>query len=130
VRNSGAVAVVEGVGDHACEYMTAGTVVVLGEVGLNFGAGMTGGEAFVLDGAETLGVALNTDLVAARAPDDDELDAVRRLVEQHVRHTGSGRGAALLEAWAAAGTRIVRVAPRDDVAAAGAQEAAASGSAS
>src|SRR5216117_2767427 len=68
VRNSGAVAVVEGVGDHGCEYMTEGTVVILGEVGLNFGAGMTGGEAFVLDPLGRLEERLNADLVVAQEP--------------------------------------------------------------
>ena len=88
VRNSGAVAVVEGVGDHACEYMTAGTVVVLGEVGLNFGAGMTGGEAYVLDRADELASRLNDELVAACAPDAAALVELRLLLERHVRHTG------------------------------------------
>ena len=87
VRNSGAVAVVEGIGDHGCEYMTNGTVVVLGEVGRNFGAGMSGGDAFVYDPAGTLPVRLNDDLVGmARVHADAEL---RYLVERHVRYTGS-----------------------------------------
>src|SRR6185295_19295842 len=73
VRNSGAVAVVEGVGDHACEYMTAGTVVVLGEVGLNLGAGMTGGEAYVHDPEGTLARGLNREFVLAQAPDQQQL---------------------------------------------------------
>jgi glutamate synthase (ferredoxin) len=97
VRNSGAVAVVEGIGDHGCEYMTNGTVVVLGEVGRNFGAGMSGGEAYVYDAAGTLPLRLNDDLVGlARVHADGEL---RNLVERHVRYTGSEVGAALLETW-------------------------------
>jgi glutamate synthase domain-containing protein 2/glutamate synthase domain-containing protein 1/glutamate synthase domain-containing protein 3 len=97
VRNSGAVAVVEGIGDHGCEYMTNGTVVVLGEVGRNFGAGMSGGDAYVYDPAGTLPIRLNDDLVGlARVHADTEL---RYLVERHVRYTGSEHGAALLEVW-------------------------------
>src|SRR5581483_9115777 len=97
VRNSGAVAVVEGIGDHGCEYMTSGTVVVLGEVGRNFGAGMSGGRAYVYDPAGVLPLRLNDDLVGLeRVSADAEL---RRLVERHVRYTGSGLGAALLASW-------------------------------
>src|ERR671923_2620691 len=65
VRNSGATAVVEGIGDHGCEYMTNGAVVVLGEIGRNFGAGMTGGRAYLVDAAGVLDARLNTDLVEA-----------------------------------------------------------------
>jgi glutamate synthase (NADPH/NADH) large chain len=72
VRNSGALAVVEGTGDHACEYMTGGTVVVLGETGINFGAGMTGGVAFVYDREKRFFDRLNQDLVSARRIDIDE----------------------------------------------------------
>jgi glutamate synthase (ferredoxin) len=111
VRNSGAVAVVEGVGDHACEYMTAGTVVVLGPTGLNLGAGMTGGEAYVLTDEGTLSYRLNPESVQERAPDADELANLRSLVERHLRHTGSPRAAFLLERWDDAARRFVRVAP-------------------
>jgi glutamate synthase (ferredoxin) len=112
VRNSGATAVVEGVGDHGCEYMTAGTVVVLGPVGLNFGAGMTGGEAYVLDLEGSLAVGLNEELVVAEAPDRDQLEEVRRLVERHLRYTGSARASAILDAWEGLSRAIVRVTPR------------------
>ena len=114
VRNSGAVAVVEGVGDHGCEYMTAGTVVVLGPVGLNFGAGMTGGEAYVYDRDGTLGTCLNDDLVRADAPDAEELAELRALLERHVRHTGSPRAFVVLDEWAAEARRFVRIAPRSE----------------
>jgi glutamate synthase domain-containing protein 2/glutamate synthase domain-containing protein 1/glutamate synthase domain-containing protein 3 len=124
VRNSGAVAVVEGVGDHACEYMTAGTVVILGEVGLNFGAGMTGGEAYVLDPAGALGVGLNEQLVLAHTPEADQMADVRQLVEQHLRHTGSARAAALLDRWDEMAAGFMRVAPK--VEAAGTRETAVS----
>ncbi|HSF61733.1 MAG TPA: glutamate synthase large subunit [Gaiellaceae bacterium] len=117
VRNSGAVAVVEGVGDHACEYMTAGTVVVLGEVGLNFGAGMTGGEAYVFDPAGTLDVGLNEKLVLAHIPDSNHLLEVRELVERHLRYTGSERAAALLEGWEESTSGVLRIAPKAEVSA-------------
>jgi glutamate synthase domain-containing protein 3 len=116
VRNSGAVAVVEGVGDHGCEYMTAGTVVVLGEVGLNFGAGMSGGDAYVLDARGQLSERLNHDLVVAQVPSVAVLDEIRALVERHVRYTGSARGIRLLSAWDIEASRFVHVAPRLEVA--------------
>src|SRR5438552_6589261 len=94
VRNSGAVAVVEGAGDHACEYMTGGTVVVLGECGRNVGAGMSGGELFVLGD-----VRLNGELVVAAPLTSAEAVEVHELLERHVRFTGSDRAAALLERW-------------------------------
>jgi glutamate synthase domain-containing protein 3 len=107
VRNSGATAVVEGAGDHACEYMTAGTVVVLGEVGDNVAAGMSGGELYVLDDHAILPLRLNGELVAAErgAPP-------RGLIEEHVRRTGSARGADILRAWDAAAGRFWRVTPQ------------------
>jgi glutamate synthase domain-containing protein 3 len=115
VRNSGAVAVVEGIGDHGCEYMTGGAVVVLGEAGLNFGAAMSGGVAWVLDPAGELPLRLNAELVAAERGADQEL---RELLERHVRHTGSPRAAELLSRWHEAPTVFWRVAPRADVVAA------------
>ncbi len=129
VRNSGAAAVVEGVGDHACEYMTAGTIVILGEVGLNLGAGMTGGEAYVYNGAEALAVALNDDLVSAHTPDHRQLEEVRALVERHHRYTGSTRAATLLECWDEEAARFVRVASRTELEAAGSRDEAAFGTA-
>ncbi|HSH76250.1 MAG TPA: glutamate synthase large subunit, partial [Longimicrobiales bacterium] len=84
VRNSGAVAVVEGVGDHGCEYMTAGVVVVLGRAGRNFGAGMSGGLAFVLDQDGTFPKRLNRDLVRSdRVSDPEEIEALKGLIERH-----------------------------------------------
>ncbi len=97
VRNSGATAVVEGVGDHGCEYMTGGCVLVLGRTGWNFGAGMTGGAAFVLDEDGGLHARVNRDSVVSRGLEPDELEQVRRLVEEHARRTGSARAAWLLE---------------------------------
>jgi glutamate synthase (NADPH) large chain len=93
--------------------MTAGTVVVLGEVGLNFGAGMTGGDAFLLDPAGRLSERLNHDLVVVRLPDVEQLEEVRVLLERHARYTGSERAHALLEAWDSESQRFVHVLPRD-----------------
>jgi glutamate synthase (ferredoxin) len=109
VRNSGAVAVVEGVGDHACEYMTAGTVVILGPAGLNLGAGMTGGEVYVHDPSASLGV--NDDFVRVQPADAYALDEVHTLLERHVRYTGSPLAARLLERWTEECASFVRVAP-------------------
>ncbi len=94
VRNSGAVAVLEGAGDHFCEYMTGGIAVALGPVGWNVGAGMTGGVAYVREWRQ-----LNVDSVVARhVPAEDE-EGLRRLVEEHLRRTGSPRAALLLADW-------------------------------
>jgi glutamate synthase (ferredoxin) len=109
VRNSGATAVVEGAGDHACEYMTGGSVVVLGEIGLNVGAGMTGGELYVHDVHGRLPLRLNTQLVVAERGAGDEL---RTLLEQHLRQTGSRIAANLLERWPAAADEFWLVTPR------------------
>jgi len=114
VRNSGAVSVVEGVGDHACEYMTGGVVVVLGEVGLNVAAGMSGGELYVFDPEARLALRLNTQLVVAERAAGPEL---RELLEVHLRHTGSPRAAAVLERWDETAGGFWRVVPRTDVAA-------------
>jgi glutamate synthase (ferredoxin) len=115
VRNSGATAVVEGVGDHACEYMTAGTVVILGEVGLNLGAGMTGGQAYVYGAAEDLAISLNDDLVLAHEPDAEQLEEVRGLLERHLRYTSSARAAAILERWDEESLRFTRIAARTEI---------------
>jgi glutamate synthase domain-containing protein 3 len=109
VRNSGATAVVEGAGDHACEYMTGGTVVMLGEVGLNVAAGMSGGELYVLDEHGRLPLRLNAGLVAATRAGGEGL---RALLERHLGHTGSTRAAAVLERWDEAEPLFWRVVPR------------------
>jgi glutamate synthase domain-containing protein 3 len=111
VRNSGAAAVVEGVGDHGCEYMTRGTVIVLGDVGHNFGAGMTGGVAYLLPESATWRQRLNTDYVRAEplSPADEHL--VLRLLREHVFHCGSIPAQALVEAWRTRRTELVRIVP-------------------
>ncbi|MBV8295828.1 MAG: glutamate synthase subunit alpha, partial [Acidimicrobiia bacterium] len=115
VRNSGATAVVEGVGDHCCEYMTGGTVVVLGDVGYNLGAGMTGGQTFVYDPDANLTARLNTALVEAARPDADLLEEVRWLVERHHELTQSPRAAELLRDWASTVHHMWLVAPIDQI---------------
>jgi glutamate synthase domain-containing protein 2/glutamate synthase domain-containing protein 1/glutamate synthase domain-containing protein 3 len=116
VRNSGAVAVVEGVGDHACEYMTGGTVVVLGAVGSNLGAGMTGGQAFVWDRhLDRLLSRLNGDLVEVVRPGPEDLVELRWLVERHADLTRSSRVAMLLKDWDRAADAIWHVVPKDRV---------------
>jgi glutamate synthase domain-containing protein 3 len=130
VRNSGAAAVVEGVGDHGCEYMTGGTIVVLGDTGRNFAAGMSGGIAYVLD--------LKGDFVQRCNPSMVELEPVapeaeqrsrggrelwhlgqtdeanlRRLIEAHAKHTGSRRAQEMLEKWADNRARFVKVFPKE-----------------
>jgi len=116
VRNSGAVAVVEGTGEHPCEYMTAGTVVVLGEPGPNLGAGMTGGEVFVYDPGGLLERRLNHELVGSHRLRPEDLIVLHELIERHLRYTGSARAADLLDAWTTASEGFARVVPRAEVA--------------
>jgi glutamate synthase domain-containing protein 3 len=99
VRNSGGTAVVEGVGDHGCEYMTAGVVVVLGETGRNFAAGMTGGAAYVFDERGTFKNKCNQELVELTRLGEHDSQLVRELVEGHHALTGSPRAAELLSNW-------------------------------
>jgi glutamate synthase domain-containing protein 2/glutamate synthase domain-containing protein 1/glutamate synthase domain-containing protein 3 len=115
VRNSGASAVVEGVGDHACEYMTGGTVVVLGPVGYNLGAGMTGGRAFVWDPTSQLTTRLNTALVEAARPDAESLQELRWLLERHYELSGSVLAARLLDDWLSTVAHSWLVAPVDHI---------------
>jgi glutamate synthase domain-containing protein 3 len=113
VRNSGATAVVEGVGDHGCEYMTGGMVLVLGETGRNFGAGMTNGVAYVLDETGEFPSRLNDELVSAtRLMDADELSTVYELVREHFERTASRRAEAILDVWDVYRGQFWRVAPR------------------
>ncbi|QLG26113.1 glutamate synthase large subunit [Halorarum halophilum] len=112
VRNSGAKAVVEGLGDHGCEYMTGGVVAVLGDTGRNFGAGMSGGVAYVYDPDDEFGAKVNRGMVSL-SEDLTEADEamLRRLVENHLAHTGSERAADLLENWSESVGEFVRVLP-------------------
>jgi glutamate synthase (NADPH/NADH) large chain len=110
VRNSGASLVVEGVGDHGCEYMTGGEVVVLGTVGRNFAAGMSGGVAYVLDLDRRR---VNGELVDAGPLDDKTADHVRRMVVRHAEETDSPVAHALALEWASVRHRFTEVMPRD-----------------
>jgi glutamate synthase (ferredoxin) len=112
VRNSGATAVVEGCGDHGCEYMTGGVAVVLGSTGRNFGAGMSGGVAYVHDPDERLQARVNTGMVRVEALEHDvDRALLRALVERHAEVTGSSRALGLLDDWAMAIASFRRVAP-------------------
>lgn len=114
VRNSGVRVVVEGTGDHGCEYMTGGRVVVLGKVGRNFGAGMSGGVAYVYDPTGILAVSGNTEMVAYNPLSDaDEKAEVKAMIEKHVLHTGSTRGSMVLGDWDKHSADFVRVMPND-----------------
>ena len=116
VRNSGATAVVEGVGDHGCEYMTGGRVLVLGRTGRNFAAGMSGGIAWVLDIDGTFGSRVNAEMVSLEPFADagpEEIGEVRALLARHADLTGSERAAALLDDWERAAPAFVRVIPSD-----------------
>ena len=128
VRLSGATTVVEGTGDHGCEYMTGGTVVVLGHTGRNFAAGMSGGVAYVFDEDGRFGERCNTSMVALeKVPPRDaqpgvpvgwhreiaDEDLLRKLIEEHLRWTGSQRAREILDHWADSRARFVKVMPRE-----------------
>ncbi len=111
VRNSGAHAVVEGVGDHGCEYMTGGRVIVLGETGRNFAAGMSGGVAYVLDESGQFNTRCNMQMVAFETLGDDDRQFLRTMVENHVRWTGSKKGQRILDGWDNEVKRFVKIMP-------------------
>ncbi|NOP97625.1 MULTISPECIES: glutamate synthase large subunit [Mycolicibacterium] len=113
VRNSGAHAVVEGVGDHGCEYMTGGKVVILGPTGRNFAAGMSGGVAYVYDPAGALGENLNTEMVELEALDASDSAWLREFVAAHVDATDSAVGQRILSDWDDNLKHFVKVMPRD-----------------
>ncbi|MEY4313901.1 MAG: hypothetical protein RIS93_481 [Actinomycetota bacterium] len=110
VRNSGAVAIVEGLGDHGCEYMTGGTVIVLGNIGRNFAAGMSGGRAFVLDLDHRL---VNTEMVDILALPNDQEEVVKATISKFAAETGSKIAGEIINEWSVAKTRISLVMPRD-----------------
>jgi glutamate synthase (NADPH/NADH) large chain len=114
VRNSGLNAVVEAVGDHGCEYMTGGRVVVLGSTGRNFAAGMSGGIAYVLDEAGNFGSHCNQGMVTLSSLEEPaEIEAVHNLIWRHALHTGSRRAWAILAKWTDYLPLFVRVLPKD-----------------
>src|SRR5436189_124648 len=115
VRNSGARAVVEGVGDHGCEYMTGGAVVVLGTTGRNFAAGMSVGFAYVLDVDGEFARRCNPSMVDLEplVPESEDEARVKRLVENHARYTNSKRASQILEKWSEYRARFVKVFPKE-----------------
>ena len=126
--NSGAFAVVEGVGDHGCEYMTGGRVVVLGPTGRNFAAGMSGGIAYVYDKGRRFCDRCNLELVELEELTQDDEAEVKSLISEHVARTGSLVGRNLLASWErGARERFVKVMPRDYKRVLAEQAAAAAG---
>ncbi len=113
VRNSGVTTVVEAVGDHACEYMTGGKVVVLGPTGRNFAAGMSGGVAYVLDESGDFATRCNTQMVALEALDGEEIDDLRELIQRHADYTHSQKAALVLANWSEMLPKFVKVMPKD-----------------
>jgi glutamate synthase (ferredoxin) len=114
VRNSGVRTVVEGVGDHACEYMTGGKVVILGKTGRNFAAGMSGGIAYILDRSGTFAQHCNRDMVDLESlSDPEEIREVHDMIQNHAKYTGSNVAKTVLENWEASIPQFVRVMPRD-----------------
>lgn len=113
VRNSGATLVVEGVGNHGCEYMTGGLVLILGEVGQNFAAGMSGGVAYVFNEYKTLDARTNHDMVELLSPTEAELEQIRALVQEHVAYTQSPRGIKMLYRFDDLKSHFVKVIPHE-----------------
>ena len=113
VRNSGATAVVEGVGDHACEYMTGGIVVILGETGKNFGAGMSGGVAYVYDKNKTFAKKFNNDLSDIETPDEEDLYNLHDLIDEYLKNTNSLNAENILDNWSTEKHNFVKVMPRE-----------------
>ena len=113
VRNSGANVVVEGVGDHGCEYMTGGQVIVLGETGRNFAAGMSGGIAYVFDPTGVFPAKCNMEMVGLETPDADDVEILQSTIEKHERLTNSSLAASILADWSIAQAQFVKVFPTD-----------------
>ena len=114
VRNSGVHAVVEGVSDHGCEYMTGGRVVILGRTGKNFAAGMSGGIAYVLDEDNAFYLNLNREMVSAKAvTEPEDIEELRCLIEEHTDRTGSIKGRTILDRFDAYLPKFKKVLPHD-----------------
>jgi glutamate synthase (NADPH/NADH) large chain len=113
VRNSGASAVVEGCGAHGCEYMTGGVAVILGDVGVNFAAGMTGGQAFVYDASGEFATRLNPDNVVVEPMGAHEDMVLKALLHAHLDATGSPKAKDVLESWASSRDLFHVVTPKD-----------------
>ncbi|MFT6747200.1 MAG: glutamate synthase (NADPH/NADH) large chain, partial [Glaciecola sp.] len=113
VRNSGVTAVVEGIGDHGCEYMTGGRVVILGEVGRNFGAGMSGGYAYIWDKNNSFIDNFNPELSEIEALSDEDQDELQGLIQEHFDNTGSGVAERILNRWKKELKNFKKIMPRD-----------------
>ena len=114
MRNSGARAVVEGIGDHGCEYMTGGRTVVLGPVGRNFAAGMSGGVAYIWDQHKKLGRLCNKEMVDLETVSaDEDIAELKSMIEKHLQYTQSNVAQRLLHDWNNALHQFVKVMPRD-----------------
>ena len=113
MRNSGATAVVEGVGDHGCEYMTGGRVVVLGPTGRNFGAGMSGGIAYVHDPDGTFPALVNREMVDLDPLEDEDREFLRDVIRRHHEETGSAVAQRILERWRREVEHFAKVMPKD-----------------
>jgi len=114
VRNSGATAVVEGIGDHGCEYMTGGTVVILGKTGCNFAAGMSGGTAYVLDEMQLFDTLCNLDMVELESVwQSSDKDVLHDLIQRHLKWTASKRAQYILDTWSDMVGKFVKVIPID-----------------
>ena len=127
MRNSGADTVVEGVGEHGCEYMTGGHAVILGRTGRNFGAGMSGGIAYVLDEDGTFPGRVNMETIDLDPLEPDDLERVQRLVRRHFQYTRSQKADDVLRKWDAYAPKFVKVFPKDYKRALGERIAAESG---
>ena len=113
VRNSGAYAIVEGVGDHGCEYMTGGLAIILGSIGFNFAAGMTGGLAFVYDETGRADVRINRQMINVEPLGTDDAIGLQTWLQRHVQLTGSVRAQSILNDWANASQRFLKIIPKD-----------------
>ena len=113
VRNSGGTAVVEGIGDHGCEYMTNGTVVVIGKTGKNFGAGMSGGVAYLLDENGMFDLLHNPEMIHRAPMEDADVKRVQELIYRHLELTESGRAKDILDNWERYAPLFVKAEPKD-----------------
>jgi len=113
VRNSGAMTVVEGIGDHGCEYMTGGTVVVLGKTGRNFAAGMSGGLAYVLDRDNDFEIHCNKGGVDLVPLEQEDVLVLKNLIQEHQQYTGSCVAQSILDDWDNTISQFIKIYPRD-----------------
>ena len=113
VRNSGAKTVVEGVGAHGCEYMTGGMVVILGEIGRNFAAGMSGGISYVYDPSNNKEQYFNKEMVYLEVPEEEDFGELRRLIRNHFKYTGSEKALKILQSWDDSKFQFIKVMPKE-----------------